>query len=244
MVDQKSKSKTLPLSELLYLDHVSLAVGSLPDAIRVLDHQLGLYVTITPEDPSQHGRVFLDRSYVEVAVQAGNDLWSVPLFFLGFKNPDLLRTHLEDINLDFRWGQYVGADGTWDDVEIVAGEVPLPILVRRTSPSKIATDWPPALTQQHRCGAYKLAAVHLTVRDLVAAREVYTRLLGPGQKLIVLKEGGNVGVSGLVFSVKSHEEIHDMLGNDLCDPDKDGISWVTPEKTKGVRIGFFRQQPS
>ena len=244
MAAQITKSEILPFSDLLHLDHVSLAVGSLPDAIRVLDQQLGLYVTITSEDPDQHGRVFLDRSYVEVSVQAGGDLWSVPLFFLGFKNPDLLRSHLENINLDFRWGQYVGADGTWDDVEIVAGEVPLPILVRRTSPSEIAADWPPALTQQHRCGAYKLAAVHLTVRDLGAAQELYTRLLGPGQKLIVLNEGDNVGISGLVFSVKSHKKIHDMFGNDLCDPDKDGISWVTPKRIKCVRIGFFRQHPS
>ena len=193
---------------------------------------------------STHATCGLDRSYVEVSVQVDGDLWSVPLFFLGFKNPGLLRSHLEDINLDYRWGQYIGADGTWDDVKIVVGEVPLPILVRRTSPSKIAKDWPPALTQQHRCGAYKLAAVHLTVRDLGAAREVYTQLLGPGQKLIILNEGDNVGVSGLVLSVKSHEKIHDMFGNDLCGPDKDGISWVTPKKTKGVRIGFFIQQPS
>ena len=244
MAVHKTKSETFPLSGLLNLDHVSLAVSSFPDAIKVLDQQLGLHVTVTPENPYRHGRVFFDRSYVEITVQPGSDPWSVPLFFMGFKNPDLLRSHLEDINLDFRWGQYVGADGTWDDVEIVAGEVPLPILVRRTSPSKKAIDWPPALTQQHRCGAYKLAALHLTVRDLDVAREVYTRLLGSGQKLIVLNEGDNVGISGLVFSVKSHEKIYDMFGNDLCGPDKDGISWVTPKKIKGVRIGFFRQQPS
>lgn len=225
----------------LPLDHASMAVESLSDAIGVLDRLLGLSVTVSPEDPGRHGRVFLDRSYIEVSVQADIDAWSVSLFFLGFEDPDALRTHLERAELDFRWGEYNGVDGTWDDVEVIAGQVPMPILVRRTSPPEVAADWPPALTKPHRSGARTLAAVHLTVPDLGSAREAYARLLGPGSNPIVLVEGADVGISGVVFGVRSHDETRDVLGDILSDPDEDGVSWVNSNEITGVRFGFVTQ---
>ena len=133
-------------------------------------------------------------------------------------------------------------DGTWDDVEVIAGPVPMPILVRRTSSPEIAADWPPALTKPHRSGARTLAVLHLTVPDLGAAREAYARLLGPGPKPIALVEGIDVGISGIVFGTRSLHKTRDVLGDILCDPDEDGVSWVNSNEIGGVRFGFMTQQ--
>lgn len=154
-------SETIPLR----LDHASLAVRSLSEAISSLDRLLGLSFTVSPEAPDQHGRILLNRSYVEVSAALDSEAWHVPHFFLGFQDPQALRHHLQRAGVDFKWGQYVGVDGTWDDVEIHAGNVPLPILVRRTAPPKLAADWPPALSEPPRSGVHALVAVHLSVPD-------------------------------------------------------------------------------
>lgn len=216
-----------------------MGVRSLDQAITVFEEQLGLAITVSPEDPNRHGRLFLNRSYVEVSVQADAEDWSVPLFFLGFNDPDALRAHLDKIGFQYQWGEYVGVDGTWDNVELAAREVPLPILVRRVSPVEIAADWPPALHQPHRCGAITLATIHLTVPELGPAQDVYSRLLGAEQNLIKLVEGDDVGVSALVFNVRSYDETRNELGDILSDRDKDGVSWVRSAVISRVRLGFL-----
>jgi catechol 2,3-dioxygenase-like lactoylglutathione lyase family enzyme len=114
----------------LRLDHVSIEVPDFADAIGRLDGKLGLRVTVSPQAPGRHGRVYLDRAYLEVAAHPGNRAWAVTSFFLRFSDLEGLRAHLGGARLGYRYRVYEGVDGRWQDVELDAADVPVPVLVR------------------------------------------------------------------------------------------------------------------
>ena len=74
----------------LYLDHASLSVPDLRQASEQLGSRLGLRSTPTSTDPGRHGRVYLDRAYLEVSAREPTDRWTFSLFFLRFDDPAYL----------------------------------------------------------------------------------------------------------------------------------------------------------
>lgn len=245
------------MSVRLWLDHVSLSVPRLREAIERLDTRLGLRAIPSPADPDRHSRIYLDRGYIEVSAMDAPASWVLALFFLRFDDPAQLRAHLDACGIPFRFGAYEGVDGRWDDVELESRGVPLPILVRRTHPPAIASDWPPALTTPQRSGATVLAAVHVSVPELNAAADVYARLLGSapavvtapagrdglafpvGRGWIVLSEGDSPGIAGVVLGVTSLADTRKVVGS-LSDG---AIAWADPAVTDGARIGFTARPP-
>ena len=167
----------------VWLDHASILVPDLPEAVEFLDRRLGLRATVSPAAPERHSRVYLHRSYLEVSAGSHDRRWHATMFFLRFDDPDVLRAYLDETGIAYRWGEYRGVDGTWDDVEVRVGPVLLPVPIRRTSPSELARDWPPALVERHRSGAHALVAVHVEVPSVDAALEAYGRLLGRDLRL-------------------------------------------------------------
>jgi catechol 2,3-dioxygenase-like lactoylglutathione lyase family enzyme len=239
----------------LRLDHVSIAVPDFADAVGRLDERLGLQVTVSPQAPERHGRVYLDRAYLEVAAHPGSPAWAATSFFLRFPDPQGLRAHLDAVQLGHRYRVYEGVDGRWDDVELDVADVPVPILVRRTEPPQLARNWPPPLHMPHRCGAVTLAAVHLPVPSTEEAAEVYARLLnveapvalsGPGPRrravfhlssaTIMLVEGGER--RAVVLGVTSLDMSRAVLSAALLPPDREGVAWLDPSATSGLAIGL------
>lgn len=235
----------------LWLDHASLAVPDLHDAIAELEARFGLRTTVTAADPQRHGRIHLERSYLEVSSHEAVADWSLPLFFLRFADLEGLRRHLAATGLAYEVGVYRGVDGEWDDVAVDGGTTPLPILVRRTHPPEIARSWPPPLAEPHPCGATSLEAVHLNVPELGSALDVYGRLLGvkflaatdntvPCAELtltsgrIVLVEGAPAGIAGIVLGVGSPDAPKTVVGHLTGSP----VRWVDPTTSHGLRIGF------
>jgi catechol 2,3-dioxygenase-like lactoylglutathione lyase family enzyme len=236
----------------LRLDHVSIAVPDLREALAQLDARFGLRATVSAADPQHHSRVYLDRAYLEVSATRPVASWEMSLFFLRFDDSDRLREHLQGCGISHRFGRYQGVDGWWDDVELDAGSVPLPILVRRSHPPEIATDWPPALDVPHRCGARTLQAVHVVVPELSAAVDVYRKLLGAealartavaatgnvefalpaGQ--IVLSQGAKPGIAAVVIGLPSLAAAAAAVG-----PLPAGsTAWVESGVLRGARLGF------
>lgn len=255
-------SRSIPL----WLDHASVLVPDLAEAVEHLDRRLGLRVTVSPAAPDRHGRLYLDRGYLEVSARPGGTGWDASLFFLRFEDPASLREHLAGVGLRFRLEDYEGVDGTWDDVEIDAGGVPLPILIRRTAPLEIAADWPPALSQPHRSGARTLVQVHVGVPSIGPATREYTRLLGLGAPpepvletrsgrlraplptssgSVVLLDGGSGTIERLVLGVGSLPRTRDALGAGLVGPEVDeaGIAWVDRSEAFGLELGFVEVDP-
>ena len=238
----------------LWLDHASILVPDLAQAIAAFDAQLGLRVTPTPAAPDRHSRLYLDRSYLEVSAGTSADAWSAPYFFLRFADPEALRRHLDAVDLPCKFGRYTGIDGQWDDVEIDVPGVPVPILVRRTHPPDVARDWPPALREAHRCGARMLAAVEVTVPDLTAAVDVYCRLTGSAPEpagavgdvaraefrlqsgRITLTEGSVPGVSAVVLGTASLSESARVAGPLSGAP----VAWIDSRTTHGLQVGFVQ----
>jgi hypothetical protein len=236
----------------LWLDHASILVPDLAPAIEELDSRLGLRATPTPAAPGRHSRLYLERSYLEVSAGAPGDAWTAPYFFLRFSDPEALRRHLDAVELRCRFGRYTGVDGQWDDVEIDAEGVPVPILVRRTHPPDIARDWPPPLREAHRCGARTLAAVQVAVPDLAAATEVYRRLTGSDPERssavgdhagtefrlqsgrIILTEGAALGVKAIVLGTTSLVQSIRVAGPLSPGP----VAWIAPDMTHGLQVGF------
>jgi catechol 2,3-dioxygenase-like lactoylglutathione lyase family enzyme len=254
----RARLRPSPLTRVaLRLDHASIAVPDLAEAVEQLDRRLGLRATGSPQAPERHSRVYLHRSYLEVSAGSAGAGWQATLFFLRFDDPAALRTHLDGVGMQYRFGQYEGVDGTWDDVEIRAGTVPLPMLVRRTTPPAVARDWPPALGQTHPCGARTLAAVHLEVPSLKEAVEAYRRLLGAEQVSwadhkrrargkasarlasgeIVLHEGVSGAALGLVLGVPSLAATRIALEGRFAPVDED-VAWMHRGQTFGLRLGF------
>jgi catechol 2,3-dioxygenase-like lactoylglutathione lyase family enzyme len=221
------------------LDHVSIGVPHLGEAVAQFAEQFGLEVTVSPEAPERHGRIYLDRSYLEVAVLPGAPTWQVTDFFLGFSELAALQAHLDGADLAYRYAVYRGVDGRWDDVQLDVADVPAPGFVRRTEPPEAARNWPPPLARPHRCGAATLAAVHVPVPELAAASRFYGRLLGPatpqesGRRRVVLplSLGSIVLVEGaerpaVVLGVASLEESSAVLAPRLLPPDEDDVAWL------------------
>jgi catechol 2,3-dioxygenase-like lactoylglutathione lyase family enzyme len=220
------------------LDHVSIGVPHLGEAVAQFAEQFGLEVTVSPEAPERHGRIYLDRSYLEVAVRPGVPTWQVTDFFLGFSELAALQAHLDGADLAHRYEVYQGVDGRWDDVQLDVADVPVPGLVRRTEPPEAARNWPPPLARPHRCGASTLAAVRVPVPKLVAASRFYGRLLGhatpqeSGQRRVVLPLllGSIVLVEGaewaVVLGVASLEESSAALASRLLPPDENDVAWL------------------
>jgi len=236
----------------LWLDHASVAVPDLADAVEHLDRRLGLRATVSHAAPERHSRVYLHRSYLEVSAGSTGGGWEATMWFLRFDDPDALREHLDTAGIAYSFGEYEGVDGMWDDVEIRIGAVPLPTLIRRTAPVEVARDWPPALAGSHRSGARTLAEVHVEVPSVREAVEAYRTLLGRWQRVsletgrarvslasgeLVLHEGGSDGVVGVVLGVASlaatRAELRDRLGRD----DGDTV-WLDAAETFGLRLGF------
>jgi hypothetical protein len=236
----------------LHLDHVTLSVPALREATEHLDARLGLRTTLSRPDPGRHGRLYLDRAYLEVSAGDTGGGWSLSHFFLRFEDPAALRHHLQAEGVPCRFGDYVGVDGRWDDVELDGDDVPLPILVRRTEPPEVASDWPPALGRPHRCGARTLHAVHIAVPELASATQVYGRLLGSLPEIgvsdagapyacfslasgrIVLSPGPGCGVSCIVLGVSSFVESARVVGPLSNGP----VAWLDEKACRGVRIGM------
>lgn len=164
----------------LLLDHVSLAVADAPQAWSRL-HRYGLQVTPTPTAAPRHGRLHLDRAYLEVSERGGAEpgRWTAPLFFFRFEDRPQQMQVLAGRGLQARPRSYLGVDGEWEELEVDAPpEVRAPVLVRRVSPPELARSWPPRLEQAHRCGARTLERVYLACADLAAAAVFFERLLG------------------------------------------------------------------
>lgn len=237
------------------LDHASLEVPHLRDAVSRLDRLLGLQVTVSPQAPERHGRIYLDRAYLEVAANPDVPAWDVTHFFLRFANPEWLRAHLDGAGLGYHYQVYRGVDGRWDDIELDIADVPVPILVRRTAPAVVARDWPPPLEHPHRCGASTLAAVHVPVASIQQAADVYARLLavelprvfsgpGPGQLRTAFHLGsGTIVLSqgeerrAVVLGVASLELSKTVLSQALP-IDDEGVAWLDPSTTSNLRIGL------
>ncbi len=243
----------------LWLDHVSVQVPELPSAIEHLDRRLGLRATPSPSAPERHSRLHLHRSYVEIAARPGGAGWSATLFFLRFEDPVRLRAHLETVGLASDLGSYEGVDGIWDDVGIQAGPVPMPVLVRRTSPAEIARDWPPALGEPHRCGARTLAEVHVGVPSLAEALEPYGRLLGTEAPAPIVDPrsgrpratfdlaGGRValldgGVGEVERIVLGAPTLRAPLKGRLIRQEGDPVAWLDPSETYGLEVGLVGTQ--
>jgi hypothetical protein len=239
----------------LVLDHVSIAVPALPLAIDVLARRYALELVPTVGAAHRHGRIYLDRAYLEVSTGAGSR-WEVTAFFLGFPDLARLRRQLSVADLVHRHQVYEGVDGRWDDVEVEVAEVPVPVLVRRTEPAELARDWPPPLERSHRCGATTLAEVHVPVASLREAAEVYARLLGVGRWWVAaggpsvprravfrLGTGRVVLVEGasryaVVLGVPSLATSRAVLGPALLPPDDRGVSWFDPGSGTGLPLGL------
>ncbi len=96
----------------LGLDHVSIEVPDFADAVGRLDEQLGLHVTVSPQAPERHGRVYLDRAYLEVAANLGRRSWAVTSFFVRFSDPVGLRARLGGARLGYRCQVFEGGQRT------------------------------------------------------------------------------------------------------------------------------------
>ena len=234
----------------LWLDHASIAVPDLPAAIEDLDTKLGLAATISPAAPEWHSRVYLDRTYLEVAADAGRVGWQATMCFLRFADPDALRAHLDATGLAYTFGAWEGVDGTWDDVEVRSGDSQLPTLVRRTAPVDVARDWPPALSGSHRCGARSVVAVHLEVSSLDDVTRAFSTLLGTALSppkagaavrvplasgALVMREGAVDRIAGIVLGVGSLVDTRRVLA---LGPIDDGVAWLEGDGAHGLRLGF------
>ena len=173
----------------LDLDHVSLAVGDFERRVPGTMDALGFAVHRT-EPRVRHGRVFLDRSYVEVSEDpdstspgSRDDAWKLTRFFLRHDDPGRLARSLDGRKLPVRGPfEYRGHDGVWLDLafDLPALDTVLPIVVKRVAPREAAEDWPPALGLPHPNGARDLRAVCLVVDDLCHASSFFRALLGQG----------------------------------------------------------------
>jgi hypothetical protein len=166
----------------LQLDHVTLHVADLGDAMRRLDERLGLEAWPTSTDPQRHSRVVLDRSYVELSLGAprGGPPWVLPWFFLRFLElPDLCRARLEEAQLASTLQIFDGEDGCWTELQLDApASVPLPLLIHRPARPGLALSFPPPMPSLQPCGAFGLAGVCLVTPELSTTLQYYRRLLG------------------------------------------------------------------
>jgi hypothetical protein len=239
----------------LVLDHASIAVPALPPAIDLLARRYALDLVPTVGAAHRHGRIYLDRTYLEVSA-ADRSNWEVAAFFLGFSDLARLRRQLSLAGLAHHHQVYEGVDGRWDDVTIELADVSVPVLVRRTEPVELARNWPPPLEAAHRCGATILAEVHVPVSSLREAADLYTRLLGGepswvaaggpsvhpravfhlGTGRVVLAEGAPE--YAVVLGVPSLATSRAVLGPALLPPDDRGVSWFARAPGPDLPLGL------
>jgi catechol 2,3-dioxygenase-like lactoylglutathione lyase family enzyme len=238
----------------LWLDHVSIAVPELEAARAHLEARLGLVPTVTPNAPDRHSRVYLHRTYLEVAADPTASGWRATHFFLRFSDPETLTTHLNSAGLSFRFDEYPGVDGRWDNVEIAPSGGPFPILVRRTYPPEVAADWPPPLHRPQPGGARSLLAVHVAVAEWEATLDVYRRLL-PGRGVatenrdrrsatfaassgrIELREAVTPAIEGIVLELASWDTVPGSAAP-IGHPPRGRVEWIDPMDTFGLEFGF------
>lgn len=157
------------------LDHTSLVVGDVAQAALFLEERLGFRLTLTPQAPDSHGRIFLDRTYVEVSTGNGPatdgttpllGAWS--MVFLRTADPYSFGERARHLGLRPSGpAVYHGHDGDWLEVELRA-RVPrslLPIVLQRITPADVAANWPPPLAEPHPNGAHRLASVCLLAQN-------------------------------------------------------------------------------
>jgi hypothetical protein len=153
------------------LDHVSLLAGAAAIEAR------GFRFTATAT-AADHGRVFLDRSYLEVTVETNPCPGALRArgWFLGCADLDGAVTRLRAAGIGVDAPRpYRGPDGTWLDLDLSGRSlVPLATLTRRTDLP--AGAWPPALADPHPNGATRLAEVRLRVPDPAPVAAVLTSL--------------------------------------------------------------------
>src|SRR5262245_17995335 len=101
----------------LVLDHASVQAPAVDVAVAMFRDRLGLFTTPTPAAPHRHGRIYLDRSYVEVAA---GPVESLAYFFLRFDQLDPTLDALKERGLRARASLYEGVDGTWEEIEVDA----------------------------------------------------------------------------------------------------------------------------
>jgi hypothetical protein len=151
------------------LDHVSL-VG-----IRADLEQHGFRVTWTT-DSGDHGRVFLDGTYLELVPpnRAGGPLGARG-WFLRPDDPQWTADHLRAVGILVEGPTaYLGADGTWLDIEVAEPADPaLPLLTRRTDLADSA--WPPRSVDAHPNGARRLTGLRVQTRDPPPSRDSSSR---------------------------------------------------------------------
>src|ERR1700751_2009618 len=133
---RRGRSANVAAVELPSLDHVSFRA-----APGVFD---GLGFEVTPtRGANAHGRVFLDRHYLEVDETGDSDARSTA-WFLGAEDLDRAAAMLAADVVPTLWpARHEGHDGVWSDVVTVGHSSDLPILCRRLDLD--AKDWPPAL---------------------------------------------------------------------------------------------------
>lgn len=190
-----------------YLDHVSVNVS-----LALLD-ELGFRLTPT-EGAANHGRVLLDRCYLEVPPPSSSHSRAGLAWFL--RPHDLVAAvgMLRDAGVNVcDLAEYVGHDGIWIDVEPVdhLSVSGLPTLTRRVDLDETA--WPPPLPAPHPNGVTRITELHIysqapdtlghALEVIGAARpdsETYKYILGDGTTVFVSDApGAGGGISGLVF---------------------------------------------
>jgi hypothetical protein len=246
----------------LSLDHASVGVPNLRLAAETFSQRLGLEVTVSPRAPGRHGRIHLVRAYLEVAAVPAARASTITQVFLRFGDLADIRAHLDRAGLRHHYSVYEGVDGEWDDIELDAGGTPLPGLVRRIETADSREKWPPPPRRPHRSGAVRLAEVHLPVRSVAAAADIYVRLLGRrgpsavfgsrserphavfslGSSSIVLAE--DTEQPAVVLGVGSLERTRAVLGRALLPPSPGGVAWADPTTVLGLRIGFVEDRTS
>lgn len=166
----------------LWLDHASLTVPDFAEGADLLAERFGMWVARTPGHTDAHGRVMLDRGYIELSEGADDDglpPLALPRFFLGHPDVPAAIALLREAGLAHAPAvTFHGHDGVWwDGVPEAPAGVPGPVLVQRISPLEIAADWPPARTDPQQGGYIRLAAVCLVTPYVADTVNFYTWLV-------------------------------------------------------------------
>jgi hypothetical protein len=196
-------------TDIPHLDHVSLA------GERAAFEESGFRVTDT-DGVSPHGRVFFDRTYLEVTPPAvGESGLRSRGWFLRPRDAAATARILRAAGLTVKGPEpYRAEDGNWLDVTISDPiTTALPIFTRRIGAPEC--DWPPRLDEPHPNGAHRLAALHLRLRDPTPLVSLF-EILGipsaepgafsfPGAERIVIETSAG-GPDGIVTVVVDRAE--------------------------------------
>lgn len=161
----------------LWLDHVCLNAPSLEAADDFLWEALGLALTLTPGLEGEHGRVLLDRTYIDVRTHAADSKPETPLelpaFLLGHADIATAVGLLTAAGIGTTTAPFLAIDGAWQDAVLEERTgVPPVLLTRRSEPPEMAAIWPPPLEEAHLGGILRLTGVQL-VSPFVAETVMY-----------------------------------------------------------------------